>query len=147
MDNEEELFIKMCDTPEIQGLWNPRIGDLALDKVTIVGSQILVVINSESCFGIDEDLPASEASEYKKRCTWLPRQEDLQEMIFKIWPEFYPQELASTFCGYCMDEAPESLTSMKQLWLAFVMKEKYNKVWDGEKWVAATPSKSDKEAR
>lgn len=24
--------------------------------------------------------------------------------------------------------------SYEQLWLAFVMKEKYNKVWDGEKW-------------
>ena len=25
-------------------------------------------------------------------------------------------------------------TSMEQLWLAFVMKEKYNKMWDGTKW-------------
>ena len=26
------------------------------------------------------------------------------------------------------------LNSMEQLWLAFVMKEKYNKIWNGEKW-------------
>jgi hypothetical protein len=25
--------------------------------------------------------------------------------------------------------------SPEQLWLAFVMKEKYNKVWNGEDWV------------
>jgi hypothetical protein len=25
--------------------------------------------------------------------------------------------------------------SWEQLWLAFVMKEKYNKVWNGEDWV------------
>lgn len=24
--------------------------------------------------------------------------------------------------------------SMEQLWLAFVMKEKHNKIWNGEKW-------------
>ncbi len=28
------------------------------------------------------------------------------------------------------------LGSMEQLWLAFVMKEKYNKVWTGEEWVS-----------
>ena len=25
--------------------------------------------------------------------------------------------------------------SLEQLWLAFVMKEKYNKTWDGESWI------------
>ena len=28
----------------------------------------------------------------------------------------------------------DSDASMEQLWLAFVMKEKFNKTWDGEKW-------------
>ena len=28
----------------------------------------------------------------------------------------------------------EQFLSMEQLWLAFVMKEKYGKVWDGETW-------------
>lgn len=28
----------------------------------------------------------------------------------------------------------EQFTSMEQLWLAFVMKEKYNKTWDGNEW-------------
>ena len=26
------------------------------------------------------------------------------------------------------------IKSWEQLWLAFVMKEKFNKIWDGEKW-------------
>jgi predicted Abi (CAAX) family protease len=26
-------------------------------------------------------------------------------------------------------------TSMEQLWLAFVMKEQYNKVWNGKDWI------------
>lgn len=29
-------------------------------------------------------------------------------------------------------------TSMEQLWLAFVIKEKYNKTWDGEQWQTIT---------
>ncbi len=33
----------------------------------------------------------------------------------------------------------KSFTSMEQLWLAFVMKEKYNKVWDGEEWINEKP--------
>ena len=27
------------------------------------------------------------------------------------------------------------LKSMEQLWLAFVMKEKYEKTWDGTNWI------------
>ena len=38
-------------------------------------------------------------------------------------------------------DAPRNLfpcdifASMEQLWLAFVMKEKYNKIWNGEEWI------------
>ena len=28
----------------------------------------------------------------------------------------------------------QDVPTYEQLWLAFVMKEKYNKAWDGEKW-------------
>ena len=59
---------------------------------------------------------------------WLPRQDQLQEMVelplketiyrFSLWAMFYANQF----------------TSMEQLWLAFVLKEKYNKVWDGETW-------------
>jgi len=31
-------------------------------------------------------------------------------------------------------QAGAGFTSMEQLWLAFVMKEKYNKVWNGKEW-------------
>lgn len=36
-------------------------------------------------------------------------------------------------------EYPKQFTSMEQLWLAFVMKEKYGKIWDGEDWVKHSP--------
>lgn len=39
-------------------------------------------------------------------------------------------EAALYICSY--------FPSMEQLWLAFVMKEKYNKVWNGNDWVKET---------
>lgn len=66
---------------------------------------------------------------------WLPYQDQLQEMVSanmqllcgKIF-EFSKTPYGYGFCtGYG--------GSMEQLWLAFVMKEKYNKTWDGENWI------------
>jgi len=38
------------------------------------------------------------------------------------------------FVGYCICGMHRH-DSMEQLWLAFVMKEKYNKIWNGENWI------------
>ena len=77
------------------------------------------------------------------RAIWLPRQDQLQDML--AWKNI------SIICSELTDFAcsPESYEpylgsfvqkwgSMEQLWLAFVMKEKYNKVWDGEEWIPST---------
>ena len=58
----------------------------------------------------------------------LERQDQLQEMVdmslkekvyrFSLWALFYTTKF----------------TLMEQLWLAFVIKEKYNKIWDGKGW-------------
>ena len=81
---------------------------------------------------------------------WLPRQDDLQGMvkkplgnlikIFSAWAEIYAESFTnnSKINGNTI-ELDVSFTvgfpSMEQLWLAFVMKEKYGKVWNGEEWV------------
>ena len=77
---------------------------------------------------------------------WLPRQDQLQEML----PEYSHFGLLGAFYDFVfcppdedrimgdeakyVEEYPKQFTSMEQLWLAFVMKEKFNKVWDGETW-------------
>ncbi len=78
-----------------------------------------------------------------------PRQDQLQEMIGKNETPF---ELAARFhrwwanltWPYADSWGPKDpnimFTSMEQLWLAFVMQEKHNKVWDGEKWKTKTRS-------
>lgn len=68
---------------------------------------------------------------------WLPQQEDLQGMVDigenrRLY--FFDRGLSvnngqNNFL-YKIDG-----NSMDQLWLAFVMKEKFNKTWDGAEWI------------
>ena len=65
------------------------------------------------------------------KAIWLPQQDQLQDMIKSECPlalflKFYRWMDLTDIAGF--DD------SMEQLWLAFVMKEKYNKVWDGNEW-------------
>ena len=64
---------------------------------------------------------------------WLPSQDQLQEMVKEEYG--YDWYLAWLFGAWCSDLGEDRETkSMEQLWLAFVVKEKYNKVWNGEDW-------------
>lgn len=129
-----ETYIKMCDCAEIQGLRLERIkkkewwdeGDFS--NYPSDGSNVY-------------------AGHYVrlKGSIWLPRQDQLQEIVeIKTAQQFSDKFLGKE--GICIEfldsSVPNALedywvqfTSMEQLWLAFVMKEKYNKVWDGERWV------------
>jgi hypothetical protein len=69
---------------------------------------------------------------------WLPRQDQLQEMI-KTESNF---DLIKEFRDWQMEDKKIKIDwllnwSMEQLWLAFVMKKKYGNTWDGKEWVAA----------
>lgn len=85
--------------------------------------------------------------------TWLPTQEQLQEIILPIFIRRYSTTHAlrndSSFIyrmiiekfqrwinrsSPSFDEYMAMFNSMNELWLAFVMKEKYKKTWDGKKW-------------
>ena len=61
---------------------------------------------------------------------WLPRQGQLQEMVREEYENDY--SLSMRFTKFIPGHAD---SSMEQLWLAFVMKEKHGKTWDGEDWV------------
>lgn len=63
---------------------------------------------------------------------WLPRQDQLQEML-----GYQLGGLIDLWCQW-IDRAtfPKNThNSMEQLWLAFVMREKFGKVWTGEDWI------------
>ena len=110
-----ETYIKMCDCEEIQS------------NVVQYADGHCFVYSVETVRGI--------------KTIWLPRQDQLQEMVYNGFL-YSKLEMFYEFAkDYVIEEAHSigtiqlALTSMEQLWLAFVMKEKYNKVWDGGKWV------------
>lgn len=85
---------------------------------------------------------------HSEDCIWLPRQDQLQE-IFKMstynlileFNRFY-----GSFCEmYGKDEFIYREYSMEQLWLMFVMKEKYGKVWDNRTEVIVNPNGDNEE--
>jgi hypothetical protein len=103
----------MCEkATEIQASWNKQLGDLYKQ------------FGSIKVYGVD-----SYADERNAPNIWLPRQDQLQEMVgnhystkakqLRMLAEFDDNGVYRTY---------------EQLWLAFVMKEK-GKVWNGEDWI------------
>ena len=151
----DTLYIKMCEKcEEIQKLWKHLKGDLCYWENEIFISQNLdepvIVIDWENLdgnFAILITEPNDEFGKYSKYTpvTWLPRQDELQRMLEENpSPNLFARFISFlgwdgvTFCnqGYPMTRPP-NFTSMEQLWLAFVMKEKYSKQWsaDEQEWV------------
>ena len=98
--------------------------------------------SNERIFDSDEDIT-------KCTCLWLPRQDQLQAILVK---HRHPAIDEERYCAYYLyldfyDWLPRhgsilenkgrlNCNSMEQLWLAFVMKEKYSKVWNGDEWTS-----------
>lgn len=114
-----ETYIKMCDCPEIQDL---RDRDSWQEGDWVWDNRYPDVF---SALGGRHDRP------YKPTTTWLPCQDQLQEMVkgnipsllFRIQRQWEEMNF------------PNLPTSMEQLWLAFVMKGKHGRVWTGMEWV------------
>lgn len=137
MDTSKE-YIKMCEkAEEIQKNWFPLRGDCLVYKHPDYWENIFVFSNQHPV----NDLKA--ITIWFLLFLFLPRQDQLQEMVRNM-PVDLPLSAIGwigKFYQWCVDEM-EHVTpmknSMEQLWLAFVMKEKYNKVWSGEEWVKWT---------
>jgi len=117
MDVSSE-YIKMCErAEEIQKGWRPYMGDF------LYCPQICTIA-----------IYSSEPKPHKDDI-WLPRQDQLQERALQ---DEGLQTIIARIYRFSTDHYGSSYTingTMEQLWLAFVMKEKYGKVWDGTKWV------------
>ncbi len=69
--------------------------------------------------------------------TWLPRQDQLQEMAFSNTSgtdHKMIRELNVFYDYWDENGIPTIFFSWEQLWLAFVMKERYDKTWNGKEW-------------
>ena len=113
MDQSVETFIKMCDCPEIQGLWDKSDTDLVVS------------------YGEDRTI-----DDWR----WVPSLEHLLDIGCdgpEPWQVIYPLH---KWFNNRFDDYPSQFVSMKQLCLAFVMLKKFSKVWnwDSSGWVVAT---------
>jgi len=138
MDKTEQN-IKMCEKAvKIQEAWEPKEGDYAYSQrggVYVLFTQVILIGDALGRFKFDH--------------TWLPRQDQLQEMAWKdivekdplrgiCVPRQKPEILILKFKQYVFgDGSYLQLETLEQLWLAFVMQEKFNKTWNGEEWIEA----------
>ena len=133
-------FIKMCEqAEEIQAQWRKPfknyIGDLYWQ-----GERYLMI--PEACICVTE-IMFNPKDEHK----WLPTQEQLQETIEEVKNKIhmafrFTDFLHGKYSDTCMPTyvtlnslSPNYWFTMNEFWLAFVMHEKYHKVWTGKKWV------------
>ena len=131
-----ETYIKQSDCPEIQDIKHKGSKHhfyLEYGDYTFWGG--VMIICSQKY-----DLVFGKAD----KVTWLPRQDQLQEMVI---PEDEKDclnkyiVLLDDFQDWVLNDctglewAHLHAVTMEQLWLAFVMKEKFNKTWNGDKWV------------
>jgi hypothetical protein len=75
---------------------------------------------------------------HPSECVWLPRQDQLQEMVGGFdagWVDWF--HWRNTVYPHMQNPFSKEwrFTSYEQCWLAFVMKENYKKVWNGKEWV------------
>ena len=135
MDTSKE-YIKMCDCEEIQNLWKPSVGDFQCSDEGLN----LYIQQYADWYKVNENLEG-----WKEGAIWLPRQDQLQEMldnenyknhVHYRFSEFLESKYSiSAQCAFIILMNMFENCSMEQLWLAFVMKEKHNKIWNGERWV------------
>lgn len=126
-------FIKQCEkAEEIQKAWEPKIRDeITFMKPTEGEVYPDIYITDIDTHGIYDK------EHYKREYIYLPTQEQLQKMMED---RYYTKKnipiLILNFSDFIFDDIDENQRgSMNELWLAFVMKVKYNKIWTGKKWV------------
>ena len=133
MDTSER-YIEMCRAAvEIQKTWNPHTGDFYVSTSPFIRYTPQIISRVAN-------FPMPASGEYSE--TWLPRQDQLQDMIddnfVAIFDQFhkYLRELVypdvanlTSGCTRC-----EICGSAEQHWLMFVMSEKHGKHWNDAEW-------------
>ena len=129
-------YIRMCQTAkEVQDIWEPKEGDLIFNwkfqefmktknrdyffKPMILETEALCCVPNPVEF-------------------WLPRQEDIIQILSKTWLVSEAQVLLK-FIDYVEDMWIKGLgyepEAINMFWLSFYMHMEYSKTWTGNDWV------------
>jgi len=118
MDTSKE-YIKMCDCPEIQEEWESKVGDFYFVRDGLFRPMSTVDVYDGGGYAV---LPRD------ANYGWLPRQDQIQEMLGG-YPILYC--LRMLYMEFHPEFEPDSF---EQLWLAFYMHDKHKKKWDDKRW-------------
>ena len=132
MDTSEMSIARCIKAVEIQALWKPANGDFCWhdnDGDDYMGQWEFPA--EWTIVHIDNVRP----QDWWLNWVWLPHQYQLQEML-----QFKCDTLAMIlqFAEFAKKNTASCKSSMDQLWLAFVMEKKYNKIWNGWDWIVQT---------
>ena len=156
MDTSKK-YVKMCEHAiEVQGQHRKKEDDLFFHRsyIKILASRL------PGNHGCDTFLERHNEYNYKSKirpkewndyCIWLPRQDQLQDIYWNERHSYIEKATDAEVLDLYFDSLKECydlreeyiqegydydhLKTMEQLWLAFVMKENYNKIWNGEDWI------------
>jgi hypothetical protein len=121
-------YIRMCEgIEEIQEQWQPEFEDFYVS--------ISLGLTSP-CQPIMSDLEKKVSYLKTIKAVWLPRQDQLQEMVIENYATFW--DLAIAFSNVLIGENAsyfEKFASMEKLWLAFIMLEKHKRKWNDGEWL------------
>ena len=121
-------YLKMSESAKvIQKQWKPDFGDFF---VSMSSGQ------TSPCLSLVSELEKKVSYLKTIKAVWLPRQDQLQEMVIEKYAA--PWDLAIAFSNVLMaDDASyfDNFDSMEKLWLAFIMIEKRKKKWKDGEWV------------
>lgn len=140
--NYPERYIIMCEkATELQEQWEPKNYDYVEFAGNPLGFDIMVEIDwtdgrktmsplcvATSANSLLEAIPDPDRSQL----TWIPRQDQLQEMMEENFRGFQFYGRVSWFKKFVDKAVPMKYKSWEIAWLMFVMKYKYNKVWDSK---------------
>lgn len=134
-DNMDELYIRMCQqAKEIRDTRKPKWANLK------PGFEDFEVVNDNE--GNRWYIETTSMEGYVLY-TWLPRIEDLQEIIKTERNITGEVSILIMFCDYMKRDFKAGFTkgiksiivnSMIELWLCFVMETVYHKRWNGTTW-------------
>jgi len=133
-------YISMCgNATEIQQQWNQEHGDFYVNengRVTCWISNVDGVKKVKSGFGIHSGNGIVRLTKY----VWLPRLNQLIEMAqkpgkrYELTTQDFFDWVKKPYQG--SPERPNQLfPSLEQLWLAYVMKQKFGSIWNGSQWI------------
>ena len=125
MDTSKE-YIAMCDCEEVQGQWGKKDNEYSISY-----ENNDIWISHEGNFT------------YKAEA-WLPRQDQIQEMLDIGDLKKLLHDYTFFVCSYCKDQFNlefgkwvvyiSQFETLEQLWLAYYMHEKHSKRWVDPLW-------------